>query len=283
MKGNFPVIGSEYLTTTDRGKVVNGLRAEYFANGELAEEPSLARIDEQVDFAWGWAAPCEQVGKGLYSARWTGRIRAPTTGTYRIGTTCHEAGFRLYVNGQIVIDRWANPHDRTFEADFSRTSESIALSMEEGATCDVRLEFRKRGNRNAIRLEWQPPCQCDPIEQAAVAAAESDVTIVFAGLSNLFEGGMNDRTTLALPEGQDELIASVGRANPNTVVVLINGTPVAMPWLDDVAAVMEAYYPGQEGGNAIARSWITSVSIPPIPKTMTGPKSRSCLAPNNNS
>jgi len=72
-------------------------------------------------------------------------------------------------------------------------------------------------------------------------------------LSNLFEGGMNDREDLALPEGQDELIRAVARANANTIVVLINGTPVSMPWLDDVSAVLEAYYPGQEGGDAIAR------------------------------
>jgi beta-glucosidase len=125
--------------------------------------------------------------------------------------------------------------------------------MKEGTTCDIRLEFRKWGNKNAIRLEWEVPGQHSPIEDAVRLAAESDAAIVFAGLSNLFEGGMNDREDLALPEGQDELIRAVARANANTIVVLINGTPVAMPWLDDVPAVVEAYYPGQEGGNAIAR------------------------------
>jgi beta-glucosidase len=64
---------------------------------------------------------------------------------------------------------------------------------------------------------------------------------------------MNDRKDIALPEGQDELISAVARANANTIVVLINGTPVAMPWLDEVPVVLEAYYPGQEGGEAIAR------------------------------
>jgi len=253
MKGNLPVVAGEYLTTVDRGKTFSGLKGEYFANGELAGRPSLVRIDDQIDFSWGWAAPCEQVGKGVYSVRWTGRIRAPATGTYRIGVTCHEGGFRLYVNGKTVIDRWGQARGQTFEGDFARTGESVEFHMEEGTTCDVRLEFRKRGNRNAIRLEWQIPGRRDPVEEAVRLAATSDAAIVFAGLSNLFEGGMNDRTTLALPDRQDELIASVGKANPNTIVVLINGTPIAMPWLDDVAAVVEAYYPGQEGGSAIAR------------------------------
>lgn len=253
MKGNFPVVDSRYLITRNRNKTVGGLKGEYFANGDLAGKPSLVRIDEQVDFSWGWAAPCEQVGKGLYSVRWTGRIRAPASGNYRIGATCHEGEFRLYVNDKTAIDRWGDPHGQTFEGNFSRTSESVEVHLEEGTTCDVRLEFRKRGNRNAIRLEWQVPGPHDPVEEAVRLAAKSDAAIVFAGLSNLFEGGMNDRTTLALPEGQDRLIESVGETNANTIVVLINGTPVAMPWLDDVAAVVEAYYPGQEGGSAIAR------------------------------
>jgi len=253
MKGNLPVVGNQYLFTTDQGKKVSGLKGEYFDNAELAGRPSRVRIDDTVDFSWGWAAPCKEVGKNRYSVRWTGGIRAPYPGTYRIGVTCHEGGFRLYINKKKVIDHWENLSDETFEAAFSRKSENIKISLNKGATCDIRLEFRKWSNKNAIRLEWDVPGRKSPIEDAVRLAAECDAAIVFAGLSNLFEGGMNDREDLILPEGQDELIRAVARANANTVVVLINGTPVAMPWLDDVPAVVEAYYPGQEGGNAIAR------------------------------
>ena len=252
MKGDLPVVGNQYLITTDQGKTLSGLKGEYFDNTGLVGKPSCVRIDEKVDFSWGWAAPCKQIGKNRYSVRWTGSIRAPNTGTYRIGVTCHEGGFRLYVNGKTAINQWENPPDETFEAVFSRKSENVKVKMEEGTTCDICLEFRKWGNKNAIRLEWEMPGQHNPIEDAVRLAAESDAAIVFAGLSNLFEGGMNDREDLALPEGQDELIRAIARANANTIIVLINGTPVAMPWLDDVPAVVEAYYPGQEGGNAIA-------------------------------
>jgi beta-glucosidase len=253
MKGDLPVVGSQYLFTKEQGETVSGLKGEYFDNDGLAGKPSCVRIDEKVDFSWGWAAPRKEVGKGRYSVRWTGGIRAPNTGTYRIGVTCHEGGFRFYVNGKLAINQWEDLRDQTFEAVFSRRSENVIVYMKEGTTCDIRLEFRKWGNKNSIRLEWQVPGQHSPIEDAVRLAADSDAAIVFAGLSNLFEGGMNDREGLALPEGQDELIRAVARANANTIVVLINGTPVAMPWLDDVAAVVEAYYPGQEGGDAIAR------------------------------
>jgi beta-glucosidase len=253
MKGDLPVVGNQYLITTDQGRTFNGLKGEYFDNGDLAGKPSCVRIDKKVDFSWGWAAPCKEVGKGIYSVRWTGSIRAPNTGKYRIGVTCHEGGFRLYLNGKIAINQWKRLPDETFEGIFSRKSENFTINMKEGATCDIRLEFRKRGNKNAIRLEWEVPNQQNPVEDAVQLAAESDAAIVFAGLSNLFEGGMNDRKDIALPEEQDELIRAVANANSNTIVVLINGTPVAMPWLDEVPVVLEAYYPGQEGGDAITR------------------------------
>jgi len=253
MKGNLPVVGNRYLITTEKGKTVNGLKGEYFDNGDLAGKPSCVRIDKKVDFSWGWAAPCKEVGKGSYSVRWTGSIRVSQTGTYRIGVTCHEGGFRLYVNEKLAINQWDNNADKTFEAIFSKKSENVTINMKEGATCDIRLEFRKWGNKNAIRLEWEVPNQQNPIEDAIRIAAEADAAIVFVGLSNLFEGGMNDRKDIILPEGQDELISAVAKANTKTIVVLINGTPIAMPWLDEVAAVVEAYYPGQEGGDAIAR------------------------------
>jgi len=253
MKGNLPIVGSQYLTTTDSDRTVSGLRGEYFNNFELQGKPSRVRIDERVDFSWGWAAPCSDIDKTRYSVRWTGRIHAPTTGTYRIGVTCHEGGFRLFVSGKAAIDKWEKPGSDTFEAVFSRRSESVDVRMDEGSSCDIRLEFQKWGNKNAIRLEWKVPGGRDPIDDAVRLASASDAAIVFVGLSNLFEGGMNDRKDISLPEGQDELIRAVAKANAKTIIVLINGTPIAMPWLEGVSSVVEAYYPGQEGGGAIAR------------------------------
>jgi beta-glucosidase len=96
------------------------------------------------------------------------------------------------------------------------------------------------------------PAKESPVDKAVALAKKSDVAIIYAGLSNLFEGGAHDKSDMSLPGDQDRLIREVARVNPNTVVVLINGTPVAMPWINEVKSVIEAYYPGQEGGNAIA-------------------------------
>jgi beta-glucosidase len=86
--------------------------------------------------------------------------------------------------------------------------------------------------------------------KAAAAAKQSDIAIVFAA-EQLGEG--MDKVTLPLPGDQDALIQAVAQANPRTIVVLHNSNPVSMPWLDQVAAVVEAFYPGQEAGSSIAR------------------------------
>jgi beta-glucosidase len=250
MKGDMPIIYTNYLKAPDG---TNGLMGEYFMGKELSGEPALVRIDDKVDFSWGWAAPCKEVNKGDYSVRWTGLVIPPVTGDYRIGVSCTEGGVRFYLDNELVVDQWGDPYNENFEAGFKRFSESISVKMEAGAKREIKLEFHKKTNRNSIRLEWQVPGKTDPVKEAVKIAAESDVAIVFAGLSNLFEGGMVDRESLFLPDEQNELIRAVCEANPNTVVVLINGTPIAMPWLDEVPALLEAYYPGQEGGNAITR------------------------------
>ena len=97
----------------------------------------------------------------------------------------------------------------------------------------------------------------DPVAAAAVAA-RADVALVF-GDQYMSEGG--DAPTLALPDNQDALIAAVAKANPRTVVVLITGNPVSMPWVNDVAGVVEAWYPGIAGGQAIANLLFGTVNF----------------------
>lgn len=252
MKGSLPIVYADYLRTSIGDQIVRGLKGEYFNGSSLEEEPNHTRIDDKIDFSWGWATPCAGINKLSYSVRWTGQLVPPVTGLYRLGVTCTEAGCRLYLNDSLVIDAWGDSGNENFEALFSNTSQYIDIPFETGVATDIRVEFVKKGNENSIRLEWRIPGQGNPIAAAVQLASQCDAVILFAGLSNLFEGGNNDRESLSLPGDQDELIRQVAPANPRTVVVLINGSPVVMPWIDKVDAVLEAYYPGQEGGNAIA-------------------------------
>lgn len=260
LTGDLPVVAGHYFTTENNGKIVSGLHGEYFDGQHLQGEVQCSRIDDKIDYSWGWAAPCEKVTKNGYSVRWTGKITAPKKGKYKIGFTVNEGGARLYIDGDLVIDEWGNPGNEITEAVFVYKSKSVDFEMEKGSVHNIKLEFHKKHNKNVIRLEWEMPNNTSPITDAVKLASKSEVAIIFAGLSNIIEGGTNDKEELKLPGKQDELISAIAKVNNNTIVVLINGTPVEMPWLNEVAAVVEAFYPGQEGGNAIAEILIGNVN-----------------------
>jgi len=252
ISGDLPVIPSGNFTTEIDGKVVQGLKGEFFDGAHLKGEVQCVKIDDKIDFSWGWAAPCDKVRKNGYSARWTGKLIAPKTGKYKIGVSVSEGGVRLNLDGKLVIDEWGDPGNEITEARFNSVSKNVEIEMVEGSAHNIKVEFHKKMNRNTIRFEWATPGQKSPIDDAVKLAIKSEVAVIFAGLSNRIEGGTNDKEELKLPGNQDKLISAIAKANPNTIVVLINGTPVEMPWISEVAAVVEAFYPGQEGGDAIA-------------------------------
>ncbi|MBS1181638.1 MAG: putative beta-glucosidase [Proteobacteria bacterium] len=163
---------------------------------------------------------------------------------------------RLIVDGRTVVDLrkdWA-PGDNYFECGNREARGAIAL--EAGRTVDVVVEYRFVQaialNLKAIRVGVAVPLGDKAFADAVELARASDVAIVYAGRSGEWDTEGNDLPGIDLPGRQDELIAAVAAANANTVVVLQTGGPIAMPWLDKVRAVVEAWYPGQEAGNAIA-------------------------------
>jgi beta-glucosidase len=160
------------------------------------------------------------------------------TGTYTFSLTSDD-GSRLFVNGQQVIDNWQDQASNT---------ETGTVSLTAGQPATIEVEYYQDGGSSLVSLGWQPPGQ-DPIAQAAAVAKASDVAVVFA--SN-FESEGSDLPNIDLSASQNQLISAVAAANPNTVVVLNTGSAVTMPWLSQVKGVVEAWYPGQEDGNAIA-------------------------------
>jgi len=251
MRGELSVIPEDNVRTSDGPDAKPGFQVEFFSNGKLEGEPVLRTTHRQVDFSWGWAAPQMGVPRGGYSARWTGRLKSSQTGVHALGVA-GRGRFRLYVGDALLIDEWdSKDGEDTGPRDILCNCE---IDLTAGRGVDVRFEYAKTANPASVRLEWRQPHVPDPVAAAAEVARQADVAVVCAGVSNSYEGGLMDRVSLDLPGEQDRLIREVARANPNTVVVLMNGTPVNMvPWLDDVPAVLEAFYPGQEGGNAVAR------------------------------
>ena len=228
-------------------------KAVFFNQGEIGGTPSDAWEVDKVDFAWGWASPGGKVVRGEYAVHFNGQVVPPRSGTYRLALHGQEGGIRLRVNGAWRIDQWVDRDTEDFEGNYGTRSETIELELTEGEPVEVEVQYGKRAARSAIRLEWEVPGEHGPLEQAVAQASRSDVAVLCLGLSNVFEGGANDRVSMDLPPAQVDLLRRVVAVNPRTVVVLNNGGPVVMPWEPEVPVILEAWYAGQEGGNALAR------------------------------
>jgi beta-glucosidase len=219
-----------------------GLRAEYFDNPRLEGEPRLVRTDERVDFLWTFNPPGRDIPRDWYSVRWTGTVTAPGGGLHRLGVEGKD-GYRLWVDEVLVVDDWTKR---------SYGSHLATVDLEEGTTHRIRLEYFETTGNARVKLVWDAGVPTDGdarIAEAVEAAGEADAAVVVAGLE---EGEFRDRAYLGLPGRQQELIRAVAATGTPVVVVIVGGSAVTMPWLDDVGAVLLAWYPGEQGGPAVA-------------------------------
>lgn len=235
------------------GVVQPGARMQIFNDPKNPVTAALDKIVPQIDFSWGWAAPGPGALRTNYLARFTAEIVAPADGEFTLGLYGQEGDVRLWLDNKLIIDEWDDSPAANFEAGYAIRYPMIAVRLTQGRPVPLQIEYRKRAARGAVRFEWEQAGAGAPWKHTLELARRADVTIVCAGLSNLFEGGSRDRTTIDLPETQIEFIKAIVAANPRTVLVLNNGGPVSMPWLNQVPAVLEAWYPGQAGGAALAR------------------------------
>jgi beta-glucosidase len=218
----------------------SGLRGEYFTNRNLSGQPLIVRADAPLQFDWSQTAPTPQMPRTEFSVRWTGMLTAPATGEYALSLTGDD-GYRLFLDGKPLIDHW-------FEGGASTVT--IDVDLKAGQSHDLRIEYFQAGGDALLRFNWTLPGQFSYAE-AADAARSSDVAVVVVTTAGT-EGEGQDRPSMALPANQDKRIQAVVAANPKTIVVLNNGTPVLMPWLSSVPGLVEAWFPGDEGGHALA-------------------------------
>ncbi len=244
-----PLLEADWLTPAEgQGP---GLTCEYYNTPDLSGEPVLTQVTRNLRFFWiGEFAP--GVNPGQFSVRLRGTLTVPETGTYTFSLV--SAGLsRLYIDGREIVDNWTEqtPGEAFFGAGSQEKKGEIDLTA--GQAYEIEIRYTK-GDAflGGLIVGCQPPVIGDPIERAVQLAAESDVALLFIGTNGDWESEGFDRTDMELPGRQAELVERVAAANPNTIVVLQTGAPVTMGWLDKVPAVLEAWFPGQECGNAIA-------------------------------
>jgi beta-glucosidase len=237
------VISEKYLRCKSADTVAHGLLGKYWTSADFSGEPKLQRVDSEPQFNWTLFPPDTSIANDWFSVRWTGDLLAPVSGQVKIGLEGND-GYRLFINDSLIIDNWQ-------KQSYTRILKSYPLVQ--GRAYALRIEFRETTGFGRLRLLWDYGVDMNwqtAITDAVEAARKADVAIVVAGL---FEGESFDRASLALPGHQPELIRAVAATGKPVVVVLVAGSAVTMSeWLDAVDGVLDVWYPGDEGGNAVA-------------------------------
>jgi len=216
---------------------------EYFDNNRLEGTPALTRSDPRIDFRWTLNPPARGIPFDWYSVRWTGSIVAPSAALHRIGVEGND-GYRLFLDDALVIENWT-------KRSFGRRMAGVTWAA--GSSHRIRLEYFESTGNARLRLVWDAGVVDDSesrIDGSVALARRSDAAIVVAGVE---EGEFRDRARLSLPGRQEDLIRRVAAAGKPVVVVLVGGSAITMSsWLPAPAAVVDVWYPGEQGGNAVA-------------------------------
>lgn len=219
-----------------------GMRAEYFNNEHLEGDPALARTDERIDFHWGAGSYNDEGPVDHFSVRWTGYFVPEAEDDYKFFVSADD-GVRLYLDDVLVIDDWKT---------HAETLDTYSAHLAAGKSHKIRLEYFESTGSATARFGIGAATQ--PLGEATKAlAAKVDAVILCMGFDPNTEGEGSDRT-FRLPGGQDAFIEQVASVNKNVIVVLTAGGNVDMTrWIEKVPALLHAWYPGQEGGTALAQ------------------------------
>jgi beta-glucosidase len=244
-------------------------KGEYFANANFAGQPAATREEHEIDFDWDAASPANGVPATAFSVRWTGTLTAPAPGDYTFNIDipyCYPCQDReTYA---MTFDGAVASKQDSGEPKESRghTGPDFTLHFADTQPHTFQLEYTHQSPifGAGISLRWKPPVE--PLRAQAVAAAkQADAVIAFVGLTSNLEGeempvhvpgfAGGDRTDIDLPAAQQQLLESLGATGKPLIVVLLNGSALAVNWAQQhAAAILEAWYPGGEGGAAIAET-----------------------------
>jgi beta-glucosidase len=265
----------------------SGLKAEFFADPDWTGRPVAVRTQPDIQDEWGDSLPVPELHTHAYSVRYSGSIAAPAAGHYSFSVEPADAfpyspkdSFRLLIDGKVLKESELRRHmDISAMGNFvsapgaspsappimnGGTPVTVDFDFPDTAPHAFTLEYSHSGDQagGGIYFKWSAPAQAQ-LDEAVAAARQSDVVIALVGLDAQLEGeempvkidgfAGGDRTKIALPAAQLKLIDAVAATGKPVVVVLMTGSAVSLPQ-DHAAAILEAWYPGVEGGDAIGRT-----------------------------
>jgi beta-glucosidase len=261
----------------------NGLTTEFFATADWTGRPIVTLTQPEVQTDWEDARPVPQMETPNYSVRWSGKLSVPAAGHYVFTLESGDAfpyspveTYRLVLDGKVIGEgNLRAPGPQKPGQGASPTAPPVQLNARPSAIAvdftdtnphDFKLEYSHSGDHagGGLTLKWEAPAQAQ-LDEALAQAKQADVVVAFVGLSPQLEGeemkikidGFNggDRTSLDLPAPQQKLLEALSATGKPLIVVLQSGSAVALNWANEHAdAILEAWYPGVEGGTAIART-----------------------------
>lgn len=231
-----------------------GLNAEYFKNEELSGSPFFSRLDPLSGPNWIYETkiPSFEGVNDFSSIRWGGNIEVPATGDFNF-IIKSDGGYKLYIDNKAVLENWTNQ---------SLTSKSSSVHLEKGKSYNFRLEYTIKTHRPQLIINWEL-LNTDNFKNAVDKAKNSDVIVFVGGITSQLEGEEmqvdlpgfkgGDRTSLKLPEVQENLLKAIYSTGKPIILVLTSGSALAVNWENEnLPAILQLWYPGEEGGTALA-------------------------------
>jgi beta-glucosidase len=238
---------------SDSSMKTSGLKGEYYDNISFEGDPVHTRVDETVDFTWRTTPPFKDMNPDTYAVKWSGILSVDKTGNYALGGEAFSS-MKLFLDDKLLLERNDVHHPK-------KIYEYVKLQA--GKKYKIRFEcVQNKTDHSIMRLLWEAPK--DNLEAEAIAIAkDADAVILCMGISPLLEGeemkvkvdgfSGGDRVHTKLPRTQSELIKKIQALGKPTILVLLNGSALSINWENDnIPAIIEAWYPGQAGGTAIA-------------------------------
>jgi beta-glucosidase len=236
-----------------------GLNVDYFKSNTMSGSPLFSGVDTTLDANWREGAPRADMNVDDFGVRWTGTFRPPQSGTYRLGLI-GTVKFQLYLDDSLVVRSVYPTHDGEFPD--PRLAQTDPIRLDGGRNYRIRVDAQESYGDAQLQLLWSPPHETLEAD-AMKAAGQADAIVMFLGLTARLEGEEmpvqipgfrgGDRTSLDLPAPQEALLERIALLGKPTVLVLLNGSALSINWAQDhVPAIVEAWYPGQAAGTAIA-------------------------------
>ena len=274
--------------TVPRTVFGSGLKAEFFATPDWTGQPVATRTDAEIQYNWRDSFPVPEITSHDYSVRWTGSMSVPAAGKYTlILADLNEAfpyspseKYRVTLDGKVLAEGELNKGKLEMGAFKvapgasptappimkSPTPAQMDVDFADTKPHSLQIDYSHSGDRagGGLTLQWEAPAQ-GQLDEAVAAAKASDVVVAFVGLSPRLEGeempvklegfAGGDRTSIDLPASQEKLLEAVGATGKPVIVVSMSGSALALTWAKEhAAAILSAWYPGVEGGTAIAQT-----------------------------